>query len=93
VLSTVLDKYGSSSTHWDKLIKPVNLGGGGECPLLLIGIELGRIDDNGELASHMANAKAASDLETTWRDRGFKSKAKARSEIDRLRKASKISRL
>lgn len=32
-------KYGQSTTHWDKLIPKVNLGGGGECPLLLIGIE------------------------------------------------------
>lgn len=36
-------KYGASSTHWDKLIPRVNLGGGGECPLLLIGIEPPRI--------------------------------------------------
>lgn len=37
-------KFGQSSTHWDKLIPKVNLGGGGECPLLLIGIEPERID-------------------------------------------------
>lgn len=36
-------KYGQSSTHWDKLIPRVNLGGGGECPLLLIGIEPPRV--------------------------------------------------
>lgn len=36
-------KYGSSTTHWDKLIPRVNLGGGGGCPLLLIGIEPERI--------------------------------------------------
>lgn len=36
-------KYGQSSTHWNKLIPRVNLGGGGECPLLLIGIEPPRI--------------------------------------------------
>jgi hypothetical protein len=32
-------KYGTSTTHWEKLIPRVNLGGGGECPLLLVGIE------------------------------------------------------
>jgi hypothetical protein len=37
-------KFGQSSTHWNKLIPRVNLGGGGECPLLLIGIEPERID-------------------------------------------------
>ncbi|WP_280205025.1 BglII/BstYI family type II restriction endonuclease [Nocardia farcinica] len=36
-------KYGQSTTHWDKLIPKVNLGGGGECPLLLIGIEPSRV--------------------------------------------------
>lgn len=37
-------KYGSSTTHWDKLIPRINLGGGGECPLMVIGIEPGRIE-------------------------------------------------
>lgn len=37
-------KFGQSTTHWTKLIPKVNLGGGGECPLLLIGIEPERID-------------------------------------------------
>ena len=32
-------KYGESTTHWNKLVPRVNLGGGGECPLLLVGIE------------------------------------------------------
>jgi hypothetical protein len=36
-------KYGQSTTHWDKLVPRVNLGGGGECPLLLIGIETDRV--------------------------------------------------
>lgn len=40
-------KYGSSTTHWDKLVPRINLGGGGECPLLVIGIEPGRIDGFG----------------------------------------------
>lgn len=37
-------KYGKSTTHWDKLIPMVNLGGGGECPLFLVGIEPERVD-------------------------------------------------
>src|SRR5690606_3465341 len=36
-------KYGQSTTHWDKLIPRVNLGGGGECPLLVIGVEPDRV--------------------------------------------------
>lgn len=36
-------KYGSSTTHWDKIIPRINLGGGGECPLMVIGIEPPRI--------------------------------------------------
>lgn len=38
-------KYGQSTTHWDKLVPRVNLGGGGECPLILIGIEPERVND------------------------------------------------
>lgn len=37
-------KYGASTTHWDKIVPRVNLGGGGECPLLLVGIEPDRIN-------------------------------------------------
>lgn len=37
-------KFGQSTTHWDKLVPRVNLGGGGECPLILIGIEPERIN-------------------------------------------------
>lgn len=50
----ITTKYGSSSTHWHKLVPRVTLGGGGECPLLLIGIEPQRIDD---LATMEAVAK------------------------------------
>ncbi len=42
-------KFGSSTTHWNKLMPRINLGGGGECPLLLIGIEPGRVDGVEEL--------------------------------------------
>ncbi len=31
-------KYGPSTTHWNKLMPRVNAGGGGTCPLLLVGI-------------------------------------------------------
>ena len=37
-------KYGTSTTHWDKLVPRINLGGGGECPLFIIGIEPERVD-------------------------------------------------
>lgn len=37
-------KYGQSTTHWNKLVPRINLGGGGECPLLIVGIEPARID-------------------------------------------------
>lgn len=37
-------KFGQSTTHWNKLVGRVNLGGGGECPLLVIGIEPERVD-------------------------------------------------
>jgi hypothetical protein len=37
-------KYGESTTHWRKLVSRVNLGGGGECPLFLVGIEPDRVD-------------------------------------------------
>lgn len=36
-------KYGKSTTHWDKLVPRVQLGGGGQCPLILIGIEPERV--------------------------------------------------
>lgn len=36
-------KFGQSTTHWDKLIPRINLGGGGECPVLVIGIEPDRV--------------------------------------------------
>lgn len=43
-LGRTVRKFGRSTTHWDKLLTRVNLGGGGECPLLLVGIEPARID-------------------------------------------------
>lgn len=61
-------KYGQSTTHWDKLVPKVNLGGGGECPLLLIGIEPPRITGI-ELAQKVAEAlAAAADFKASWRN-------------------------
>ena len=36
--------YGSSTTHWDKLIPKVNGGGAGGCPLLLVGLGMACYD-------------------------------------------------
>ena len=44
LLRVHLPKYGSSSTHWAKLMPRIDLGGGGECPLLLVGIEPDRLE-------------------------------------------------
>ena len=40
------DKYGASTTHWNKLIPKVNGGGAGGCPLFLIGISSRWYDPN-----------------------------------------------
>lgn len=68
-------KFGQSSTHWDKLVPKVNLGGGGECPLLLIGIEPDRIDGV-DLAQRvktelddLAASEATDRVGKVWRDR------------------------
>lgn len=37
-------KYGKATTHWNKLVPIVNLGGGGQCPLFLVGIDDERVD-------------------------------------------------
>lgn len=36
-------KFGASTTHWAKLMPRVDVGGGGECPLFLVGIGPERI--------------------------------------------------
>lgn len=61
-------KYGSSTTHWDKLVPRVNLGGGGECPLLLIGIEPGRIAGIGLARRVRAKLDEADALKKSWRN-------------------------
>ena len=61
-------KYGQSTTHWNKLIPRVNLGGGGECPLLLVGIEPERVEGI-ELVAEVRDELAAADAALArWRD-------------------------
>lgn len=61
-------KYGQSSTHWEKLLPRVNFGGGGECPLLLIGIEPERIEGI-ELAQDVKERlQQAEELKNNWRN-------------------------
>lgn len=62
------EKYGESSTHWHKLVPGVNLGGGGECPLLLEGIEPARIEGVDELLRAQEKFNAADDFKLRWRD-------------------------
>lgn len=61
-------KYGSSTTHWDKLVPRVNLGGGSECPLLLIGIEPDRIAGVGLARRVRAKLDEADALKESWRN-------------------------
>lgn len=76
-------KYGSSTTHWDKLIPRVNLGGGGECPLLLVGIEPQPIDGI-ELAYRVrAKLDEAEGLRAAWRD-SYESWREAKPVYDAL---------
>lgn len=56
--SAASPKFGQSTTHWDKLVPRVNLGGGGECPLILIGIEPARIDGFGPIRAAWAGGRA-----------------------------------
>lgn len=74
-------KYGQSSTHWDKLVPKVNLGGGGECPLFLVGIEPDRIE-----GIHLAFEvrwllDKAEEFRKNWRD-SFDSWTEARAEYN-----------
>jgi len=78
-------KYGQSSTHWDKLIPRIRLGGGGECPLFLVGIEPDRITGNEALKQAAAKHAEAEDLKKNWRMKGFNRYAGAKSEIKRLK--------
>jgi hypothetical protein len=60
-------KYGESSTHWTKLMDRVDLGGGGECPLLLIGIEPQRITGIDVVAEVYRDLRRADDILRNWR--------------------------
>ncbi len=77
-------KYGTSTTHWDKLVPRVNLGGGGECPLLLIGIRPERIQGI-ELAYKVREKlDEAEELRTTWRG-SYESWNEAKPFYDKIR--------
>ena len=78
-------KYGKSSTHWDKLVPKVNLGGGGECPLLLIGIEPDRIDGISLAFQVRQLLDEAEDFRSKWRD-AFSKWRDAKPVYDRLRR-------
>lgn len=47
----VADKFGPSTTHWDKLEDRVARGVGSPCPMVLIGLPLSVIDDRPEAPS------------------------------------------
>jgi Restriction endonuclease BglII len=54
-------KYGESTTHWRKLVERVERGGGGSCPLLLVGIQPERFDSAGRIReAHDEYVSAAS---------------------------------
>jgi hypothetical protein len=84
LLSIALDKYGSASTHWDKLVPKVNLGGGGESPLFLVGIEPDRILDVQRAIDRMSDLLAAEHFKQTWRENSYNSWAEAKLEYDRM---------
>lgn len=67
IQATIGSKYGQSTTHWGKLIPKVNLGGGGECPLLLVGIEPARIMGIGLAEDVMRRLDEAEEFKENWR--------------------------
>lgn len=76
-------KYGQSTTHWNKLTPKVNLGGGGECPLLLVGIEPDRVDSI-ELARDVkSRLDQAAAFKVGWR-KCYDRWSEAKPEYDRL---------
>ncbi|MFC6715055.1 BglII/BstYI family type II restriction endonuclease [Branchiibius cervicis] len=83
-------KYGQSSTHWDKLIPKVNLGGGGECPLLLIGIEPERIDGISLVYDAKAKLDAAAAFKRDWRESFAKWADAKPHHDDLLRQAAEL---
>jgi hypothetical protein len=67
-------KYGESTTHWRKLSERVERGGGGACPLLLVGIEPERFDESERI-------RAAHDEFVTVSTRGKNAVRKFHSRI------------
>jgi hypothetical protein len=84
-------KYGQSTTHWSKLIPRVNLGGGGECPLLLVGIEPERVEGIELVAEVRDELAAADDALARWRE-GFSTHRAAQGAI-RARRQAALDRL
>jgi hypothetical protein len=84
-------KYGQSTTHWNKLVPRVDLGGGGECPLLLVGIEPERIDGVEVVAEVREELTVANDELKNWRGR-FPTYQKARTDT-KSRKSAALDRL
>ncbi len=78
-------KFGSSSTHWEKLVPRVDLGGGGECPLLLIGIQPERIKGIDLAYKVRQKLDQADTLKATWRD-SFSRWKDAKPGYDAVRK-------
>ena len=76
-------KYGRASTHWNKLVPRVNLGGGGECPLLLIGIQPPRVAGGDVLILAMEKFRLAHELKRNWRGK-HRSRAEAALEAERM---------
>lgn len=84
-------KYGQSTTHWAKLLPKVNLGGGGECPLFLVGIEPERVDGIDVVAEVREELAAAAAELTGWRG-DFDSYRKAQAHAA-ARRAAALDRL
>ncbi|HET7721665.1 MAG TPA: BglII/BstYI family type II restriction endonuclease, partial [Acidimicrobiales bacterium] len=84
-------KYGQSTTHWNKLLPRVNLGGGGECPLLLVGIEPERVEGIDVVAEVRDELAAADAARLGWRSQ-FASYAAAQAETG-ARKTAALNRL
>lgn len=84
-------KYGQSTTHWNKLVPRVNLGGGGECPLLLVGIEPERVEGIALVAEVRDELAAADATRHDWRSH-FRSYAAAQAETG-ARKMAALDRL
>lgn len=81
------EKYGESTTHWRKLTARVDLGGGGECPLLLIGIEPARVRGIEVAQEVQAMLDEAEDVLANWRCH-FQKHAEAREAVGAMKEAA-----